>query len=133
MIEPEWVEEDSALAIHDHQLAQHGGGQGVRDLGLLKSALARPLNAFHYQRVVSLSQLAASYGFGICKNHPFVDGNKRTAFVVTRLFLKLNGFDLNASKEEKYLTFLTLAEGRLSEEELAAWLESKLMELPKKK
>ena len=126
MIDPIWVPQDVALAYHEQQIAQHGGGAGIRDLGLLQSALARPMNAFHYERVTSLARLAAAYGFGIAKNHPFIDGNKRTAYVVTRVFLNVNGFDIDATKEEKYLTFLTLAEGRLSEEELAVWIESKL-------
>ena len=126
MIEPIWVPEDVALAYHEQQIAQHGGGAGIRDNGLLQSALARPMNAFHYERVTSLARLAAAYGFGIAKNHPFIDGNKRTAYVVTRVFLNVNGFDIDATKEEKYITFLTLAEGHLSEDELAAWIESKL-------
>lgn len=125
MIEPEWVTEDAVLAIHARQLAEHGGGEGVRDMGLLQSALARPQNAFHYELVTSLTRLAAAYAFGIAKNHAFVDGNKRTAYVVARLFLLQNGYTLNATKEEKYLTFYALAEGALNEEQLAEWLESK--------
>ena len=128
-IEPLWVEGRDAIAIHSRQLATHGGGDGVRDIGLLQSALARPVNAFHYNQVTSLTDLAAAYAFGITKNHAFVDGNKRTAYVVTRLFLNINGFDINATKEEKYLTFYALAAGSLSEEDLAAWLESKLYKL----
>lgn len=128
-IEPTWVREDVALAYHNEQIAEHGGGAGVRDMGLFQSAMARPQNAYHYNQVVSLSKLAACYAFGLAKNHAFVDGNKRTAFVVARVFLMLNGFDINATKEEKYLTFLALAEGSLSEEQLADWLESKLHKL----
>lgn len=128
-IEPEWISEEDAIAIHQRQLAEHGGGTGVRDMGLLQSALARPRNAYHYNQTISLSKLAACYGFGIAKNHAFVDGNKRTAYVVTRTFLVLNGFDIEATKEEKYLTFYALAEGSLSEEQLADWLESKLYKL----
>lgn len=129
MIEPEWVTEEAVLAIHARQLAEHGGGEGVRDMGLLQSALARPQNAFHYERVTSLARLAAAYAFGIAKNHAFVDGNKRTAYVVARLFLLQNGYTLNATKEEKYLTFLALAEGALSKEQLAEWLESKAQKI----
>jgi death-on-curing protein len=128
--EPEWVMLSVALAYHERQIAEHGGGVGVRDMGLLESAMARPLNAFHYKQVISFAELAAAYAYGITKNHPFVDGNKRTAFVVARAFLVLNGYDINATREEKYLTFLSLAEGTLSEEELAAWIKLKLVEKP---
>jgi len=129
MIEPDWVAENRAIAIHRRQIAEHGGGDGVRDMGLSQSALARPQNAYHYHKVVSLARLAAAYAYGIAKNHPFIDGNKRTAYVVARLFLIKNGYDINASREEKYLTVLSLAEGRLTEEELAAWFESKAARL----
>lgn len=128
-IEPEWVAEQTVLNYHSEQLAEHGGGEGVRDMGLLQSALARPQNAFHYNQVMSLSKLAACYGFGIAKNHAFVDGNKRTAYVVMRAFLIMNGFDIQASKEEKYLTVYDLAAGDMTEEQLADWLESKMVEL----
>jgi death-on-curing protein len=128
VIEPEWISEEDAVAIHKRQLAEHGGGEGVRDIGLLQSALARPQNAFYYNQIVSLSKLAACYGFGIAKNHGFIDGNKRTAYVVMRTFLLLNGFTLNASKEEKYLTMYAVACGDLTKEQLADWLESKLQQ-----
>ena len=128
-IEPEWVAEEIALLAHREQLAEHGGGDGVRDMGLLQSALARPQNAFHYNQVVSLSKLAACYGFGIAKNHAFVDGNKRTALVTSIMFLELNGYGLNSTQQENYLTFYDLAQGELTEEELADWLESKLIKL----
>lgn len=127
MSEPVWVREDVVLAIHSRQLAEHGGTAGVRDHGLLASALARPQNLLAYSEVEpDLAALAASYASGIVQNHPFVDGNKRTAFVLCRTFLKLNGQDIEASQEEKYLTFRQLAEGRLGEEELAAWIRSRL-------
>ena len=129
MIEPEWIEEQVVLTYHREQLAEHGGGDGVRDMGMLQSALARPQNFFHYNQVTSLTRLAAAYGFGIAKNHAFIDGNKRTAYVVTRAFLVLNGFDINATKEEKYLTFLALAEGNINEDQLTDWLESKVVKL----
>lgn len=128
-IEPDWISEEVAVAIHNRQLAEHGGGEGVRDIGLLQSALLRPQNAFHYNQVVSLAKLAACYGFAIAKNHGFIDGNKRTAYVVMRTFLLVNGFTLNATKEEKYLTMYAVASGDLSEEQLADWLESKLQKL----
>lgn len=128
-IEPEWMAEETVLTLHREQLDEHGGGDGVRDMGLLQSALARPQNAFHYNQVNSLAKLAACYGFGIAKNHAFIDGNKRTAYVVMRAFLVLNGFDINATKEEKYLTVYDLAQGELTEEQLSNWLESKLYQL----
>lgn len=128
-IEPEWISERDSVAIHERQLAEHGGGVGVRDIGLLQSAIARPQNAFHYNKEVSLSKLAACYGFGIAKNNSFIDGNKRTAYVVMRTFLLLNGFTLNATKEEKYLTMYSVASGNITEEQLADWLESKLQKI----
>lgn len=131
-IEPEWLSERDVLAIHDRQLAEHGGGSGVRDMGLLQSALARPQHIFHYNHVTSLSELAAAYAYGIAKNHAFIDGNKRTALVTCLTFLLINGFTLNASEEEKYHIFYSLAQGELSEEELAGWLQSKLTALDKK-
>lgn len=123
MGEPFWVRDDVVLAIHRRQLAEHGGGEGLRDRGLLESALARPRNLLLYSvEEPDLALLAASYAWGLARNHPFVDGNKRTAYVVCRTFLILNGRDLDVSQEEKYLTFLRLAEGRLTEEDLAAWI-----------
>ncbi len=127
MGEPVWLRDDVALAIHKRQLAEHGGAEGVRDEGLLASALARPKNLLAYsQEKPDWAALAASYAFGLVKNHPFVDGNKRVAFVVCRTFLKLNGCDVDASQEEKYATFLKLAEGRLGEDELADWIRTRL-------
>ena len=127
MSEPIWITLELTHAIHKRQLAEHGGIAGVRDEGLLASALARPkhLNAYSKDRPDRAS-LAAAYGFGIARNHPFLDGNKRTAYVVCRTFLKLNDVDIDASQEEKYLTFLQLAEGTFSEKELAEWIRSHL-------
>lgn len=124
-IEPEWIDEQDVVAIHQRQIAEHGGSDGIRDMGLLQSALARPKNVFHYSQVISLTRLAASYAFGIAKNHAFVDGNKRSALVVALTFLRINGCKLNSTQEENYHTFLSLAEGNLSEEALAEWLEAK--------
>lgn len=127
MREPVWVRDDVALAIHRRQLAEHGGGEGIRDPGLLDSALSRPKNLLAYStEEPDLALLAASYAWGLARNHPFVDGNKRTAYVVCRTFLRLNGRDLDASQEEKYVTFLRLAEGRLTEQSLAAWIREHL-------
>jgi death-on-curing protein len=110
--------------MHEEALMLHGGPEGVRDLGLLESALARPKNLFNYSEdSLSLARLAAGYAKGIVSNHPFVDGNKRTAFVVSVTFLRLNGLQLTASKEDRVLTFWNLADGSLSEEQLGAWFE----------
>ena len=115
------------LAIHRRQIAEHGGLQGIRDAGLLESALSRPRNLLHYsESEPDLASLAASYAFGIARDHPFLDGNKRTSFVVCRTFLILNGRDLDATQEAKYRTFLALAEGKLSERELALWIRERI-------
>ena len=125
MTEPLGVDDDVVRAIHHRQLTEHGGQVGIRDKDLLASALAKPQNLLAYAtEPPDIPRLAASYAFGIAKNHPFVDGNKRTAYVVSFVFLRMNGFTVDASNEEKYLTFLRLAEGILSEEQLAAWFKS---------
>ncbi len=123
-----WLRVDAVLAMHKRQIAEHGGDDGVRDIGLLESAMARAQNIAAYEPDADIARLAAAYGFGIAKNHPFVDGNKRTAFVATRTFLILNGFTLEASPAAKYTTFLQLAEGSLSEEELTDWIRSVISE-----
>jgi len=122
--EPVWIRQDVVQAMHEEALMLHGGPEGVRDLGLLESALARPKNLFAYsEEPPSMASLAASYAKGIVANHPFVDGNKRTAFTVSLTFLRLNGLDVTASKEDRVLTFWSLANGSLSEAELAQWFE----------
>ena len=121
MKEPRWLPKDLILAVHNRQLAEHGGGAGVRDEGLLESALARPQNLFAYGES-DVAALASAYAFGIAKNHPFVDGNKRTAFVACELFLAANGHDLVASDEECLAMMLSLAANEIGEAEFAAWL-----------
>jgi death on curing protein len=116
-----WIDLAVVLAIHDEQLAEHGGQAGVRDRGLLESALARPRNQFGYGES-SLARLAAAYAFGISRNHPFLDGNKRTSLVVAELFLELNGLELAASDAACIATFLSLASGELTEDDLARWV-----------
>lgn len=116
-----WLSLDLLLAVHEEQIAEHGGGEGIRDLGLLESALARPLNLATYGDP-DIAALAASLGFGIARNHPFVDGNKRTAYVAVETFLALNGWRLLAGDADCVITFIALATGDLSEETLAAWL-----------
>ncbi len=121
--EPNWITPKIAEALHERQLAEHGGQTGLRDEGLLLSALARPQQLLSYGNPPpDLCALAAAYACGIAKNHPFLDGNKHTAFVVYRLFLKWNGIELFAEKAERYVTMLALTAGELSEEEFAAWL-----------
>jgi death on curing protein len=127
MKEPRWLKDSVALAIHRRQLAEHGGLDGVRDPGMLASALARPRNLFAYSSPKpDAAALAAAYAFGIIRNHPFVDGNKRTAYVLSRTFLKLNGTDFDATEAEKYLTFIAVADGSLSEEGLVEWIREHL-------
>jgi death-on-curing protein len=122
MNEPEWIREAEALAIHSQQISLFGGSMGVRDLGLLQSALARPQNQWAYgDPPPSLPRLAAAYAFGISSNHPFLDGNKRAALVISFVFLEINGLEVIASEEDAFLTMLSLAAGEISEDQLAAW------------
>lgn len=127
MAEIVWLLEETLTAIHHRQIAEHGGGEGLRDEGLLASALARPRNLLAYaESPPDLASLAAAYAYGIARNHPFVDGNKRTALVATRTFLILNGVDLDTTQDDKFLTFLNLAEGAISEDELADWIRKRI-------
>ena len=116
-----WVDARAIVAIHDEQLAEHGGGAGMRDQKLLASALARPNNLAAYEKP-DAAALAASYAVALAKNHPFVDGNKRTAFVALELFLALNGFNLTASDVDCVLTMLAVASGEIDETALAEWI-----------
>ncbi len=118
-----WVWLDAAVlrAVHEEQLAEHGGAPGTRDEGLFESALARPQHLAAYG-TPDLADLAASYGWGLARNHPFVDGNKRTAFVAVELFLALNGAELTADDRDCVLTMLAVAAGSLDEAGFAAWL-----------
>jgi death-on-curing protein len=122
-----WIEAALTLAIHDRQLAEHGGSSGVRDHGLLESALARPQPLLAYASPPpDLADLAASLAHGLARNHPFVDGNKRTAHVCYRVFLALNDVGFQASEEEKYVQMLALSEGSLSEADFGAWLRARM-------
>ncbi len=128
MQEPNWLERKVVLDAHTAQLRAHGGLLGVRDPGALDSALDRPQNVFVYTRnAVDLAALAAAYAFGIARNHPFVDGNKRTALVACQVFLIDNGCDIVATQAEKYDTFLRLGAGELAEGDLAVWLRARLV------
>ena len=128
MKEPEWVLRDTVLLLHEQSLAQHGGSPGIRDEGLLDSALGKPQNLFSYGTPV-IFDLAASYAFGLVKNHPFLDGNKRTGFVVGVLFLELNGYRFSATEADAAVRTLALAAGDMSESAFAAWLETNSQQL----
>jgi len=120
--EPVWITPDVVLAIHETALSEHGGLPGVRDEGLLASALGRPRNKWAYEETADIHDLAAAYGFGLAKNHPFADANKRTAFQTMFVFLHLNGLRLVAEEAEAVVTMVRLAAGKLPEAKLAAWL-----------
>jgi death on curing protein len=121
-----WLRQSVVLAIHEAQLAEHGGGVGVRDMGLLESALARPENLAAYGKP-DAADLAAAYGYGISRNHPFIDGNKRTGYVACELFLALNGWRLTADDAQCVMTMLAVAAGDIEEAELAAWLRTHIV------
>jgi len=120
--EPKWLTLPMVLAIHDESLAAFGGAAGVRDQALLESALARPVNRYHYEPDASFAHLAVAYAYGIVRNHPFVDGNKRTGLLSVQAFLFLNGARFDPEQVEEVRVFLALAAGELSEEELARWI-----------
>lgn len=118
-----WIEREAVLCIHEEQLLEHGGGSRIRDASLLDSALARPQQLANYG-VADVFDLAAAYAFGIARNHPFIDGNKRTAWVVARVFLILHGWDRNATDEQCYLSMIQLAAGEIEQDAFAAWLRA---------
>ena len=120
---PRWIDLSVVLAIHEQQIAEHGGSLGIRDLGMIESALGRPQNRLLYNDP-DIFDLAAAYGYGLAQNHGFIDGNKRTAYVVTRLFLVLNGYDISASEIEKVITFENVGKGEIDQAALASWLRS---------
>jgi death-on-curing protein len=120
--EPVWLDKLAILFVQAEVLAEHGGAEGLRDEGLLESALARPRNLFAYEGIEDLAKLAASYVLGIVRNHPFVDGNKRAAFVAAALFLALNGLRLGADQADAFRQIYGVASNELSEDELASWL-----------
>lgn len=121
-----WVSREAALAMHREQLAEHGGGDGVRDPGMFESAMDRPRNLAAYGEP-DVAALAAAYAFGIARNHPFVDGNKRTAAVVSATFVYINGHGIEVGEAEVAATFLALAAGELGEDELAAWFRERIV------
>ena len=124
MTEPEWLSKALILAIHDEQLAEHGGGTAVRDDGLLESALMRPQNRLAYDAAADLATLAAAYAFGLARNYSFIDGNKRTAYVAAEVFLEMNGMTLAANDEACVLMMLRLAAGEIEQDAFADWLRA---------
>ena len=127
MAEPRWVSRVVIDSVHFDQIREHGGLQGIRDENALESALARARNKWEYDSVSDLAILAAAYGFGIVKNHPYRDGNKRIAFIAMVVFLGLNGQEFTASEADVVTTMLAAADNRCSEEELAAWVRSNMI------
>jgi death-on-curing protein len=121
---PRWIDKEALILLHAESLAEHGGLEGLRDEGLFDSALARPLNIHAYEEMTDIARLAAAYGFGIAKNHPFVDGNKRAAFLAVGLFLGLNGQRLAADKADATRAMLAVAAGELSESDFAEWIKA---------
>lgn len=121
MIEPNWLSNEIIIAIHDEQLAIHGGGVGLRDEGMLASALERPINKWSYENA-GLPELAAAYAFGLAKNHPFIDGNKRTALLALYTFLYINGVDFIVPEAEAAAAILALAAGEVEEDGLTRWI-----------
>ena len=121
---PEWIDLSVVIAIHEQQIAEHGGLLGIRDMGAIESALGRPRNLLEYENS-DVFDLAAAYGFGLARNHGFVDGNKRTAYVVTRLFLILIGKDIQAPAVEKVTIFEKVGKGEMDQKALAEWLCSR--------
>ena len=124
--EPRWITKLGVIVLHDMSIATDGGAPGIRDEGLLESALDRPKNRFHYEAVTDLSALAATYAVGLAKNHAFADGNKRAAFIAAGLFLDKNGFSLTATQADAALTMLAVAAGEIDIDQLAAWIRRNL-------
>lgn len=126
MTEPIWIERKALELLHDESLAEHGGSPGLRDENLFESALARPKNLFGYEGGTDIARLAASYAYGLAKNHPFIDGDKRTAFIAATLFIRMNGSRLSADQVDAYNMMVRLASSEIGEEEFAAWLRGNI-------
>lgn len=123
-VEPRWLVKADVIELHDYVLARTGGSSGLRDDGLLESALSRPLNRWSYEGVEDIRNLAATYGIGLAKNHPFIDGNKRAAFVGMIVFLASNGHRLTATQDDATATMYGVAEGKIDIDALAAWVRA---------
>lgn len=126
MKEPKWIDRRALVLLHRESLAAHGGRAGVLDEGILESALARPRQLWSYEAKSDLARLAAGYAMGLVRNHPFVDGNKRAAFLAVGLFLGLNGFQLVADQADAARTLFALAAGEMDEQEFAAWIRTRM-------
>src|SRR5208282_1217534 len=122
----EWLETEAIIILHDEQLAEHGGSEGLRDRGLLESAVARARNLAAYEKSPDIAVLAAAYAYGIARTHPFVDGNKRAAWLSAATFLELNGFQIEVGQAEVVVVMEDLAKGELTEQDFAAWLREQL-------
>lgn len=125
MRKPRWLDQRALVLLHAESLAEHGGLWGLRDEAALQSALARPRNVYAYERSADAARLAAAYGFGLVRGHPFSDGNKRAGFLAIGLFLELNGFDFEVDEADAVKTILGLAAGNLSEKALADWIRAR--------
>ena len=123
MSEPRWLLEQTIIAVHSVVLEEHGGALGIWDEDMLHSALNRPIDKYAYDSDATIFQLAAAYSFGLAKNHPFIDGNKRVAFLAGTLFLELNGYGFTAEESDAAFVFEKLAAGKIKEDDLAIWLE----------
>lgn len=129
MKEPRWVPETAVSVIHEELIVEHGGEPGLRDSGLLSASLARPRHLFSYSENATVFELAAAYGYGLAKNHSFVDGNKRIALAIIDVFLRLNGYKLVAPESEAVVMMISLVEGVENQESLAAWIAKNSQEL----
>ncbi len=121
-VEPKWISLETAIFIHDSQIKEHGGSSGLRDENLLSSAINQPKFSYQYGKI-SIPELAADYAYHLCKNNPFIDGNKRTAYVVSRLFLKRNKYEFKASISNRLIIFINLADNKIEKENLAQWFD----------
>jgi death-on-curing protein len=126
-VEPRWISQKALLLLHEESLSEFGGARGLRDRGLLESALARSQNVRAYNPVATIAELAAAHGYGLAKNHPFLDGNKRAAFLSIGLFLAINGYRLTASQVDAIDAMLAVAAGTISEQELLIWIEKSMV------
>ena len=131
MSEPVWIDKTALMLLHAEALAEHGGLEGTRDMGLLESALARPRNLYDCEGTAEIPRLAAAYSIGIARNHPFADGNKRTSFIALALFLALNGLRLEADQVEAVRVIVDVAAGTMDEEWLAFWIANHFVPVKK--
>ena len=127
MKEPRWITREGLVRLHLQSLQMFGGPEGLRDENMLESALEQPVNQFHYGGAVDIALLAAAYAFGIARNHPFIDGNKRASLLAVGLFLGKNGYELVADQADAITTFLSLAAGDLTEDQLATWIRNHMV------